>query len=339
MIGGVFSAVGSIVGAAISARATKKATKMQIQALERQQKFVFDQLEPGKINIAAKKADVQRAKARLALQGKLDPDLLRARYAAQEKMLRGVEEIGAAPSDVAAQTAFDEATAQATTGVAAQLKQRMIDAALEELDMGATLPSDVQAELVKAGLERSGTVLGAATPRGLGGNIARSMIGERALALKAERQARAQTIAQTAQALESNRNQLMLSLFPQLQQQQLKNLAAATGTLQASAAELPQAGLGGESIANIWLARVGATSQLGQAQADAAARGTMAQGQIWGTALGTASQFGGQALNTAFPNFGTRKPEVLTPTVRDWTVPPTTGIIPGGSVPGYDPGG
>lgn len=301
-MGAVLGLAGSIGGAAISSSAQKKATEMQIKALERQRDFVFSQLDPSVIGAQARKADVDRAKARLALQGKLDPALLATRYAAQEKILKGTEEIGSAPSDVAAGMAFDEATAQATTGTAAQLKQKLIDSALAEIEMGAQLPNDVQAELVKAGLERSGATLGAATPQGLGGNIARSMIGERALALKAERQARAQQLATTAQGLESARNNLMLNLFPQLQQQQMKNLAAASGALATSSEELPQAGLGGEDIANLWLARVGATNQLSQASAEAAARGGQAQGQIWGQTLGAGTRYGAEAVDKAFPN-------------------------------------
>jgi diguanylate cyclase (GGDEF)-like protein len=54
-----------------------------------------------------------------------------------------------------------------------------------EMEAGATLPPDVQAELVKAGLERSGSVSGAAGSPGFGGNIIRKLIGQEALKLQA----------------------------------------------------------------------------------------------------------------------------------------------------------
>jgi len=277
---------------------------MQIDALEKQRKFVYDELSPTKVNAQATAADVDRAKNRLALQNITDPNLLAARYAAEAKMLKGAEELGGAPSDKAAAAAYGEAMDQGTTGVAAQMKQKLIDAALGELEAGATLPDDVQAELVKAGLERSGTTLGAATSKGMGGNIQRSMVGERALALKAERQARAQQLSQSANALESSRNSLMLSLFPSLQKQQLSNLAASQDVLKSSAAELPPAGLSGESIANIWLARVGATNQLSQSAADAAARGTIGQATAWQQGLGGASQYAASAFPTISQTWG-----------------------------------
>jgi hypothetical protein len=286
----IFGAVGSIAGAAIQSSAMKNVAKMQIDALNKQRDFVFKELEPNKINLMASAADIDRAQSQLALQGQLDPDLLRARYAGEAKLLKGVEELGAAPSDVAAQQAFTEAMAQGETGVAAQMKQKLIDAALSEIEAGATLPNDVQAELARAGLERSGTVLGAATPRGIGGNMARELIGTAALNLKAQRQERAQKLTASASALEDQRNKLMLSLFPELQAQQLNNLNAAGGAVKASAAELAPVGLSGESIANIWLARVGATNQLSQGVADAAAKNAAAQGQIWSGAIGAGTQ-------------------------------------------------
>jgi hypothetical protein len=150
--------------------------------------------------------------------------------------------------------------------------------------------------LVKAGFERSGAVSGAATTKGIGGNISREMIGERALALKTERQGKALAMTQAASALEQNRASLLQSLFPALQGNQLQNLAAAQGTMAVGAAEIPEAGMSGESIANIWMARVGATNQLAQASADAAAKGAMGQAQAWSQGIGGATKYGSSAL-------------------------------------------
>jgi len=288
-MGEIFGMAGQIAAASMQASAIKAATQMQIDALERQQKFVYSELEPGKINAQALAADIDRAKSRLALQGITDPDLLKARYVAEQKMLEGVSELGTGTSEQVAQQAAAEALAGG--GVAEQMKQKLIDSALDEMNAGASLPPDVQAELVKAGFERSGAVSGAATTKGIGGNISREMIGERALALKTERQGKAIAMTQAASALEQNRASLLQSLFPALKTNQLQNLAAAQGTMAAGAAEIPEAGLSGESVANIWLARVGATNQLAQSSADAAARSAMGQAQAWSQGIGGATKY------------------------------------------------
>lgn len=290
----IFGMAGQLGAAAIQAGAMKDALQMQLDAVEKQRKVVYDELQPNKINLQSTAADIERAKNSLALQAVTDPNLLAARYAAEGKILQGVEGLGASDSDAVASQATSEILDQGKTGVAAQMKQKLIDAALGELEAGATLPNDVQAELVKAGLERSGAVTGAATSKGFGQNLTRQLVGERALALKSERQQRAAGLTAAADTLEQNRNRVMMTLFPELQQQQLNNLNAAGGALKASSSELAPVGLSGESIANIWLARVGATNQLTQSAGDAMAKNAAAQGQIWGNAVGGISNAAAQ---------------------------------------------
>jgi hypothetical protein len=288
---------GSIASASIQAGAVKDAANMQIKALERQRDFVFSELDPTKINAMATAADVERAKSRLALQGITDPALLQTRYEAENKLLEQVKGIGAGDAEKVAAQTTEEALAQGETGVAAQMKQRLVDQAIDELEAGASLPQDVQAELMKAGLERSGMVQGSVQPRGLAGNVARQMIGERGLALKAERQGRAVALTDAAAALEQNRNALLMSLFPNLKNLQTANMGLATGGLSAAEAALPESGLSGESIANLWLARVGATNTLAQSAADAAAKSATGQAQAWSQALGAGTQYGTRAVS------------------------------------------
>ena len=282
--GGIFGGIGAVVGASITASAQKKATEAQIAALERQRNFVYSELEPSKLNAEAIGADTERAKNRLALQAITDPALAQTRYAASDQMLQQVLNMGRGAGDAIGNLAAQEAVG--ATGDFGEIKDRLIDQALEELDAGATLPSDVQAELVKAGLERTGSVTGAASSRGMGGTISRQLIGKAALDLKSQRQTKAQELAGTASNLESARANILGSLFPALKQTQLGNVAATQSALAASASELPQAGLGGESVANIWLARVGATNQLAQAQADAAAQGSKNQAAALAQGIG-----------------------------------------------------
>lgn len=292
-MGDIFGAAGQVASASIAAGAQKRATSEQIKALERAREFVYRELEPSRINEQATAADIDRAKSRLALQAITDPALLRARYASSEALARQAEQIGAPGGQVeqVRNQAVTEVLGQGTSGTAAQLKQRLIDQALTEMEAGASLPPDVQSELVRAGLERA--------PRGMAPTLTRRLIGQEGLALQSERQRRALALTGAAEGLERNRNALLLELFPQLQQSQQTDIKSAAGALQASAGELPSAGLGGESIANIWLARVGAANQLSQSAAEAAARGTQAQGQAWAQGIGGATRYAAGALPSA----------------------------------------
>lgn len=298
----IFGAVGSIAGAAISANATQEATETQIKALERQKQFVFDELNPTKISGFATAQDVERTKNRLALQGIVDPALLRTRYAAQDKLEQQLGALGGGPSEAIADQAAQEAL-QPREGFDT-LKKRLIDDALSELESGATLPPDLQAELVKAGLEKSGMVSGAASPRGVGGAISRKLIGEAGLNLKAQRQGRAIALGQAAQALESERSRLLGTLFPALKQQEIQNIGATSGALAQSNQMVPEAGLGGTDIAQLWLSRVGAANQLSQSAADVASRGAVAQGQILNTGIGQATGYAASAFPSTQKVFG-----------------------------------
>lgn len=291
----LFGAVGGVVGGIMTANAIEDATEEQIEALERQRDFVFDQLHPDKISSAARTADEKRAKDRLRLQGIVDPELLAQRYDAQKIISDRMAGLQGDEADQVASVAAQEAI-RGTQGLE-DIKSKLIGEAMNELNAGATLPPDVQAELVQAGLERGGQTTGRASGQGVGGNILRELIGTAALQLKADRQARATQLAQAAQEMDVRRQSILGTLFPNLAAKSLGKLQAAQGVLQQSNQMVPEAGLGGTDIANLWLARVGATNQLSQSAADVAARGAIGQAQAYGGAIGAAGSAAGRILN------------------------------------------
>lgn len=292
----MFGAIGSVAGAAISAKATKDAVDAQIKALDKQRKFVYGELDPGKVGGQALAADRERAQNQLALQAVIDPELLRQRYAAQAGTSAQLQELlgGEALADQVAAQATEEALAGAPR--MQEAKAALIDAALQELHAGATLPPDVQAELVQSGLQKSGRVTGGAGGTGVGGQLLTTILGSAGLQLQKERQERAAGLLGQAQNLEQSRAGILGSLFPNLQSAGLSKLSAADTVFKTSAAAAPEAGLSGSSVANLWLARVGATNQLAQQAADAAARGGFAQAQILNQGIGQATGYAAKAL-------------------------------------------
>lgn len=291
----LFGAAGSIVGGIMQANAIEDATNAQIDALERQRDFVFNQLNPKKIGDKARAADIARAQERLRLQGIVDPALLQQRYDAEQAISNRLAGLTGDTSDQVAAVAAEEAI-RGTPGLD-EIKAKLIDSAMAELNAGATLPPDVQAELVQAGLERTGRMSGSATAEGFGGNILRQLIGSAALQLKSDRQVRATQLAQAAQDMDAKRQAILGTLFPSLAATSLSKLGATQSILGQSNQMVPEAGLGGSDIANLWLARVGATNQLAQSAADVAARGGMGAAQAWGNVLGGAGSAAGNLLN------------------------------------------
>lgn len=294
-LGGITGAAGQIASAAMNAAAIKEATQMQIDAIERQKQFVYNNLDPSVVGGQATQADINRALNQRALQGMIDPNLLSSRYGAEAAIQSQLGELGKGNAAAVSGAAASEALAP-TAGIDAA-KQKLIEAANKELAAGATLPPDVQAELVKAGLEKSGMVTGAASGQGTGGQILRTILGSAGLQLQKQRQEQAAGMLTAAQNLTASRASILQGLFPSLSNQQLANLGGAQNVLTQANALTPNAGLSGTDVANIWLARVGATNQLTQQAAQIGAQGALGQAGAYGQMIGAGTNSLGQIAN------------------------------------------
>lgn len=273
----------SFIGALSQAKHETAARQAQMKAIREQRKYLFDNLDPEKMNPAVLKADTERALAQKALQAKIDPNLAAGRDLATGQMLDELSKNG-----VAAQAVADRAVQEATTGPqTVDSKNALIDAAMEHLKQGATLPPDVQAELVQAGLESSGMVTGRSTAQGVGGTMLRTILGQAGLNLQMQRQAKAESLLASASNLEAQRQNVLNTLFPNLSALQSQKMARAAGVFNTSEAAMPAAGMSGTDVANIWLARVGAANSLTQQAGNVQSASQLAQGNIWNAAAGS----------------------------------------------------
>jgi hypothetical protein len=295
-MGEIFGAAGQIAGSAIQASAMKDATQMQIDALQKNRDFVFQNLDPATINQQALAASQQQAQNRLALQGQIDPALLAQRYAAEGKLAEGTNALGTGAAQDVAKTAADQAIAG--TKQTTDAKSALIDAALANLKAGATLPPDVQAELVQTGLEKTGQMSQSASSQGFGGQILRKVLGTAGIQLQQQRQQTAAALAGQAQNLEQSRAGILTNLFPNLSSLQLNTLQGSENALNTSNNMLPQAGLSGNDIANVWLQRVGATSNINNQAAQVAATGAVNQANAWAPAIGAGATAIGSAATS-----------------------------------------
>ena len=288
---GVFGAIGSVAGASISAGATKDAARRQENALKEARIYNYINLDPELINAKAKAADIKRAQSQLAIQSQIDPNLAAARNLGSAAVAKGAAEVGNAASDRVAKQAEESLVSDERIG---QLKDQLLKAALNDISSGSTLPPDLQAELAKAGLEKGGAAGVGTSSKSLAGQNTRQLIGERGLALRNERLARAASLTSFAQQLEQNRTKLLADIFPTLQRQQQGNAALGAGAVQLSEAMLPEAGLSGQNIANLWQARILGTSNLTQQIGNTQATAAKALGDVYGKMAGGLATAGGQ---------------------------------------------
>lgn len=308
-MGDILGFVGQIGAAAISSEAAAAAQAAQLAALREQRQFVYNNLDPSVIGPKATEADVARAKNQLALQGQIDPELLKARYASEARLNNELATLGVKSGAVSDQTTKE---ALAGTPGMQDAKAKLVDAALEQLRQGATLPPDVQAELVQTGLESAGMATpgahGVGAAQGLGGTVLRTILGQAGVNLQLKRQQQAAELLTSAGNLEAQRQNILQGLFPKLQQQQISNLGAAGTIFGTAQGAVPQAGIGGTDVANIWLARVGALNSLTQQQGNVNAQGALSQGNIWSNALGGATGSAGNFINRMTRSTGATAP-------------------------------
>jgi hypothetical protein len=268
-------------------------------------------------------ADQARAKNQLALQGEIDPNLLAGRNIATAQMVDELAQNGVISGQVA-----EQATKEVMEGAqAVQSKTALIDAAMEHLRQGATLPPDVQAELVQAGLEKSGMATGRSTAQGIGGTMLRTILGQAGINLQFQRQQQAEQLLASASNLEAQRSNVLNNLFPNLSNLQSQNLSRAAGVFSTSEGAMPSAGMSGTDVANIWLARVGAANSLTQQQGNVSANAALAQGQLASNAWGSAGVNLNQAIDIGKKIFSTTPSTTYT----GGETGATTGVGPGGS--------
>jgi hypothetical protein len=166
-------------------------------------------------------------------------------------------------------------------------QNQLIDSALAQLKAGATLPPDVEAQLVQSGLEASGMTTQHASGQGIGGQQLRTILGTAGIALQQQRQQQAAGLLNSAQQLETQRQQVLQDLFPRLSQTQLQQAQGAGSIFSLGQQATPQAGLSGSQLSNIWLQRIGALNQTTQQQAGVQSNASLAQGQIWANTIGS----------------------------------------------------
>jgi hypothetical protein len=287
-IGGIFGGLGAIAGAKIQSDAQKKAIKAQQDALK-EQIARLDSIDAEALSQQAAAADIARQANALLAQRQVDPAVAAVRAIGAQQVAAEALRTGK-PSDVIGSQLLAES--QTADPKLQALKQSLLDEAKAELEAGATLPPDFQAELIRSGLESGGRAGIGVSGQGAGGVGLRQLVGREGLALRAQRQAQAANLASTAQNIETARLNVLSSILPTLKNVEGADFAQAANTFQLGQSTVSPAGLTGESIVDIELAKKGAQSQATAAAGKLAAEGALQRGafinQLIGQGVGLA---------------------------------------------------
>jgi len=284
----------------LKGQAAKKAGEAQKNALADQEKILQQKLDPAALNRLAQTMDRERALSRRALQEEIDPELAELRQKGKEELLKefGTPDSSRQTTQVANQLFQENITADPRIEA---LKDSIINKAQSDLDAGATLPPEYQAELVRSGLS-TGAGSGVGVSRNQVGGVTARLLGSAGIQLGQQRVAEAQQLTNTAQNLTNARASILSSIFPTVKATEDAKIARAAGAFQLGESTLPQSGLSGSDAVNLEVARrnaqVAAKGKKGEISANLAiAKGNEQAGYL--SAIGSAASGAAGAIGGA----------------------------------------
>lgn len=282
IIAGVVVAGAGIAAAQAKKSAANKAAKARSEALSR-----VRAVEPTSMEARARRADEDRYRSQLDLQRRVEPNAAGARESGLKELAASVRTPTDQLAEGVAAKAYQE-LAQSPAELDA-LRTKLLSNAKEELDRGAELPPEFQAELVQAGLETSGASGVGVGRRGAAGQTQRRLIGSAGLELQERRRANAQQAMATDVGVQSARQQVLAGLSSQLMGIGQARQARATTAIGVTQALMPESGLSGREVVGLEVNKQNTANQIALGQGEIAAGKAMAKGQYIADLAGAAA--------------------------------------------------
>lgn len=291
-VAGVVGIVGAVGQAAVKGDAARKAANARLDAI-RQMEDLNIQTEQG----IARTADKERFQGQLDLQREVDPTVA----AMREKGAKGILDSLDTKQDESARALADtlaSENAQEDPKIVA-LKNKLLEDAQAELDRGADLPPELQAEMIQSGLETAGSAGFAAAPKGGAARSAKTLLGAAGLALKEQRRQAAISSAGAVSDLSTARANILARIVPTLTSLGDATAARAGKAFLTANQSIPEYGLSGAEMVNLDLARINQKNQKLAQMGGIESEKRLAQGQMYSEMIGSVSQgLGGVMGNT-----------------------------------------
>lgn len=277
IVAGVVVAAGAAAATAAKKHAADKASDAQKKAVDQQDQLLKGNMNPNRLNALAQEFDKKRAVSRLALQKEIDPELAALREKSKAQLLNDTATSDKAgdQSHQLASALFNETKVEDPRLVA--LKDSLISKAQEQINRGATLPPEFQAELVRSGLDTGSQAGFAIDKNTVGGGIAKAL-GLAGIQLEQSRQNQAMELANSANNLQNSRINILASVFPKLRDLETTDTNEAKQNFLLANSTIPENGLSGQDAVNIQIAKTKAQSALLQKRADIKSQQAIAQG-------------------------------------------------------------
>ena len=262
----IAAAVAVLGGKIIGGMQQKKGNRRAADALEHALKQL-KMIDIGETVNLADERDTARFAEGFKAQREIDPTVGALRDTAAENLLAGMEADAEGNSLLAA--------LQQYAGTDSPERQAIIDqlfaGAKSELEAGATLPPEFQAELVRSGLEKSTGAGVGANYREAAGVNQRHLLGKAGIELQAFRRAQAKDMLTAADALKQNRAAILTNAVNTTDQSTGLKQNRALNAFDVGQSSVPAIGLTGNDVAQLSLANTNLANQIemwkGQIQA------------------------------------------------------------------------
>jgi len=280
----VLGAVGSIVQSQLTMDANDRAHQKLSKAIHAQKGVDLDVAQE-----MSAKADTAKFKNQLDVQKQYDPLIASLRDAGAGALADLLtNDLHKNQEDSVLATMVKEGTTVDAKRNA--VRDLLLDKAKENLDLGAKLSPEYQAELIRSGLSTGSGIR--PTAEGPVGVHTRELLGVQGEQLKMVRQAQAQSQVQTVTSMDQARANILANLVPALSQVQTGRAQRAGAAISLSDMLKPNIGMTGNDVVNLHLQNIAlenrkamAMGELGawKSTADAASTNQMIQ---TGTGLG-----------------------------------------------------
>jgi hypothetical protein len=261
-------------------------------------------IDPQEMANIAKKGDIDAWKNRLDAIQKVDPKLGELRNNAIKSLTTSLAK------NATDSNASDE-TSKFVIGLAQQfaagapadfdLGSAMQAKAKEVMGRGSNLPPTYQAELIRSGLEKGGTVGIGPDRKGAVAGVLGKLLGSEAVAMEQQNANFAGSLAGAAQQITSNRMNILAGLSAQMQQFEANKQSLATQGLDVVNSEAPsKVGASGADMVNMYESRRAGENQKLMGQADLEAQRYLAQGEQNAGLIAGGTQMAGSILGGLF---------------------------------------
>jgi len=245
-------AVAGLIAAAVIGGGTKiLGSFMQKAGAKRAARAMEDALKKIKtVNIGetvnlADERDTARFAKGFEVQKEFDPTTAAAREKASANMLAGLQDD---PKANALLSALQDESLK-DSPLRGQIIDQLFAGAKSDLEAGATLPPEFQAELVRAGLEKTGRAGVSPDMRGAAGVVQRNLLGQAGLNLRAFNRDQASKAVTLADQLKAQRASILGNAATLTENTTTGRLARAKGVFDTT--QPPAIGLKGSDVANI----------------------------------------------------------------------------------------